>query len=381
MIPKLSKIRVDSFWFYQITGWLMFYSADVFLMLFVRNRTIMGFLQESLEDCSAFLFTLILRHIYKHVNYRKISILYLIIIILILSVVFTLIHYFNVVGLVYLLSDNGSYRWFLQLSQFLRWVFLLSPIYFGWSTLYFGIKLWLDWDAEKSRAEKAKRLAQHAQLQMLHYQINPHFLFNTLNSIRALMIEDSKKAKTMITELSEFLRYSLISRDCSEVSLKNELETIKHYLSIQKKRYEDKLEVTFDIDPLTENYKIFSFLIHPMIENAIKYGMQTSPMPLKIIIKTQNENGALRIKIKNSGKWINISKENNSSMTSTGTGLENVRARLENLFHGRYTFNTFEKDGYVNVVMVIKNNGLTNSDYALESKTAQAFINQTKENQ
>ena len=166
------------------------------------------------------------------------------------------------------------------------------------------------------------------------------------------MVEDTAKAKLMITELSEFLRYSLMSGDLSEVTIKAELETIRNYLSIQKKRFEDKLDITFTIDPATENYSIFSFLLHPLVENAIKYGMQTSPMPLKIKIGAEILDRTLEITVSNTGKWIVQSETDNSA--STGTGLENIKARLDNSYPGRYNMKIFEDDGYVNVKIAIK---------------------------
>ena len=164
----------------------------------------------------------------------------------------------------------------LYFKRILEWgVPLIS-----WSVLYFGIKFFLEWDLQKDKAEKAIALAQSAQLQMLRYQLNPHFLFNSLNSVRALIAENKDTAKHMITELSEFLRYSLLSRNYSDVPLQDELDALKHYLAIQKKRYEDKLEVSFHIEPEVKEFPILCFLLHPLVENAVKYGMQTSPLPL-----------------------------------------------------------------------------------------------------
>jgi LytS/YehU family sensor histidine kinase len=243
----------------------------------------------------------------------------------------------------------------IQFKITIRWISFLFPIPFGWSALYFGIKFWLEWDLQKERAEKASSLAQQAQLQMLRYQLNPHFLFNALNSIRALIEEDTRTARAMITELSEFLRYSLVSRDRKNVKLKDELEAVRYYLLIEKKRYEEKLNVVFEIDPKAEDYPVLSFLIHPLIENAIKYGMQTSSMPLQIIIKAEVLEDRLRIIVINSGVWLKSSGLKDGT-TSTGTGLENVKARLQNAFPDKYMLDTFEKDGYVHVVLEIINN-------------------------
>ena len=244
--------------------------------------------------------------------------------------------------------------WSLKYTFAIRWISYLAPILFGWSVLYFGMKYWLDWETEKKRALKAKSLAQHAQLQMLRYQVNPHFLFNALNSVRALIDEDKKNAKGMITELSEFLRYSLITRDHTEVTLKDELEAIRHYLSIEKKRYEDKLDVSFDIEPSAEDYPILSFLIHPFIENAIKYGMKTSPMPLRIRVNVSTKDGQLRIEVSNTGHWLQPATGPETKIEGTGTGLENVRARLENAYPNKYHLETKELNGCVKAILEIQ---------------------------
>jgi two-component system LytT family sensor kinase len=241
----------------------------------------------------------------------------------------------------------------LNLKFEIPWLTQTMTVWFGWSVLYFGMKYWRDWDAEKKRAQQAVTLAHRAQLQMLRYQVNPHFLFNALNSVRALMDEDKKNAKGMITELSEFLRYSLVTRDHTEVTLENELEAIRHYLSIEKKRFEDKLDVTFEIDQQAREYHVLSFLIHPFVENAIKYGMKTSPMPLRILIHASTIDGHLRIVISNTGSWLKAVSEAERISNGTGTGLENVRARLENAYPNRYRLETRECDGWVQAILEI----------------------------
>jgi len=204
---------------------------------------------------------------------------------------------------------------------------------------------------EKEKAERAAYLAQNAQLKMLRYQLNPHFLFNSLNSIWALIDEDTRASKAMISELSEFLRYTLISKDSIEVPLHQELEAIQHYLSIEKKRFEEKIEINYDIDPNTENIHILSFFLHPIVENAVKYGMKTSVLPLKILLSSKLENDQLVLTVSNTGKWIEPSE--NISHENTGTGIENIRLRLQQKFPGRSSFSTEETDGVIKVRITI----------------------------
>jgi two-component system, LytTR family, sensor kinase len=187
-------------------------------------------------------------------------------------------------------------------------------------------------------------------LQMLRYQLNPHFLFNALNSIRALIEEDKNKAKSMITELSEFLRYSLISKNYKNVPLREELKAIEHYFKIEKKRFEDKLQVVFNVDERAEDFPVLSFLVHPLVENAVKFGMQTSKMPLEINLYAEIENDGLVLEISNSGKWV----ENNSQdHNGTGTGLKNIQERLENAFPNKHSFEINKMENLVSIIIKI----------------------------
>ena len=197
-------------------------------------------------------------------------------------------------------------------------------------------------------------MAQSAQLQMLRYQLNPHFLFNAMNSIRALIDEDENKAREMITELSEFLRYSLDSKHYSDIPLKNEIEAIQHYFAIQKKRYEDKLEVFYDIEPQAGEYPVLSFLVHPLVENAIKYGMRTSSMPLIIHLRAKVLDDTLRIEVINTGRWIEPAGPEAQMTEGTRTGMDNVLRRLENAFPNRHRFEAVEEEGRVRVQLEIR---------------------------
>lgn len=347
------KDKKSIFWILQISGWLLLGFA--YLVLYYRQYIGDPFalLAIFITYLAGFLISLLLRYFYQRIHYQKQSILKLSLIVVISSGVAAFLWF----GLDILLSvPLHGMEWFnnvFKLQRVLSEMFWHSMMLGTWSALYFVIKLWIEWNLQKERAEKANALAQSAQLQMLRYQLNPHFLFNALNSIRALVDEDKKNAKSMITELSEFLRYSLISKNYSDVPLKQELEAIRHYFRIEKKRFEEKLEVNFNIDPVAEEYSVLSFLIHPLVENAVKFGMQTSPMPLKINVNARVENDALKLEVNNSGKWIDFdgSKEN-----GTGTGLKNIRQRLENAFPDNHNFEIIKGKNMVRILLEIYKN-------------------------
>jgi two-component system, LytTR family, sensor kinase len=222
-------------------------------------------------------------------------------------------------------------------------------LFLSWSALYFGIKYWQSKQIEEEETIKAKTLAQEAELKMLRYQLNPHFLFNALNSVGALVYESPERAEQMLNELSEFLRYSLVNNTTETVTLGEEIEATRNYLSVEQVRFEDKLKVAFDIAPDSEKFRLPIFLLHPLVENAVKYGMKTSALPLEISIKTRPENKTLFIEISNTGKWVEA--ENGFRKGSTQIGLENVRKRLEQAFPKHHRFETFERDGQVFVCL------------------------------
>ena len=227
----------------------------------------------------------------------------------------------------------------------------------GWSTLYLGINFWLNLREEQNRATQAQFMAQNAQLEILRYQLNPHFLFNSLNSIWALADDDPKATKSMITELSEFLRYSLLSNNKAYNPLEYELDALKNYFAIEKKRYQNNLNVEFDIDPEAKEIPVISFLIQPFVENAIKFGMKTSPMPLTIKISAVKTIKGLKISVYNTGRWIDPghSESFEEILPGMGTGLKNAKKRLEILYPGKHIFYIEKESSFVRVNIEIGN--------------------------
>jgi hypothetical protein len=251
---------------------------------------------------------------------------------------------------------TGAGLWWLGLRAFLEppnlaWPAVFTSVLWNlvwlslFSLLYFTISHWLQLEDERNKTLRATALAHQAQLQMLRYQLNPHFLFNALNSIRGMILEDPEKSRRMITTLSEFLRYSL-DGDTRETTIGEEVAAIQNYLAIQRIRFERKLEITTAIDPAAETAVIPCFLIHPLVENAIKYGIDTSPLPLRVVIEVSRQNDELRIRVRNSGKMAGVNKA-----TGTGTGLRNITQRLELVYPGQHSFRIYEDDGWVHAEM------------------------------
>jgi signal transduction histidine kinase len=351
--PEKLKGRLTSFWILHISGWLAYAVSTIWLGYRGPWTDLPGFLLYFVPYVVGFLTCLPLRYAYRGLQFHKYPLPYSV-----LTGVAASFAAANVwLGIDLVINLFVHQPPYLR-SAVLQKVYLLLILrrgipLLGWTLLYLGIKTWKEWKEQETRTEKANALAQTAQLQMLRYQLNPHFLFNAMNSIRALIDEDEAKARELITELSEFLRYSLDSKDYADVPLKTEIEAIRHYFAIQKKRYEDKLAVTYDIEPQAAEYPVLSFLIHPLVENAVKYGMRTSTLPLKIELKATVNTGALLIEVSNTGRWVKTDDQERLPGAGTGTGLENVRSRLENAFPGRHRIGIVEKDGWVRIQLEI----------------------------
>ncbi len=359
MIRKKTADKPYLFWILQGSFWLFLGGAFSVTRHFVPEIQSYSWFAVLFILATGFMISLTLRFIYQNINYSSRSIITIWNSLIFFSILFAVFWYLVTVFVTAnIFSGNpiSSYFQVHSLSSELRMIFIMAMLLTIWSGTYFFIKFWMEWSAQKAKTEKADHLAQNARLQMLRYQLNPHFLFNALNSIRALIDEDIRNAKNMVTQLSEFLRYSLVGKNSTEVPLIEEVEAIQHYLSIEKQRFEEKLNVEFHIDPLAEDFPVLSFLLHPLAENAVKYGMQTSLLPLSIKICATVDNDVLSLEVSNSGHWWRSVTRDGKKPVSTGTGLENIRQRLENAYTNNHRFEIIDKDSMVTVKIVINKN-------------------------
>ena len=156
-------------------------------------------------------------------------------------------------------------------SLFLASLTINALLLGAWSALYYGINFYLIVEQQADQMIALESQATSAQLAMLRYQLNPHFLFNTLNSISTLvLLKQTERANAMLSRLSSFLRYTLVYEPTAQVTLAQEVETLKLYLEIEKMRFEDRLRPNFTIDPAVVKARLPSLLLQPLVENAIK---------------------------------------------------------------------------------------------------------------
>jgi len=208
------------------------------------------------------------------------------------------------------------------------WVMLV------WSALYFGIKNYMLVQEERERGLKALSMAHEAQLKMLRYQLNPHFLFNTLNAISTLILDrNNELANVMVTRLSRFLRYTLDNDPMQKVTVAEEVEALKLYLDIEKVRFEERLQLHFDVSEEAQNALMPSLLLQPLVENSIKYAIAHAINGGSISIEAYTENDSLYLKVADDGPGIELKPGK-----SRGVGLSNCRERLREIYGDRQSF-------------------------------------------
>jgi len=211
--------------------------------------------------------------------------------------------------------------------------------------VYFIVKGRILLQAEKENKLKAEGLAQQAKWMMLRYQVNPHFLFNALNSIRALIGLNDEKARRIVTEMAEYFRYSLSIEKKPLVPVKEEINAVENYIEIQKIRFPGRLRVIKKVDPEAMDCIIPVFTIQTLIENAIKYGLKTSEGIVRISIKIFSEDEKLIIQISNTGKLVNPEAKKIRE-EGTNTGIENLKKRLKFL-DKNFNFRLYEEHNSV----------------------------------
>jgi two-component system LytT family sensor kinase len=230
---------------------------------------------------------------------------------------------------------------------------------FGWSLIRIGLQYNTALREQREQALRAEAAARDAQLQMLAYQLNPHFLFNTLNSIRALINEDRTRAREMVTALAGYLRYALVERPLHVALLEEEVASVRGYLAIEQVRFEERLDAKMEIEPAALRCEVPAFILNPLVENALKHsaaGTANAPLVLRVEARLV-ERDRLRIAVENSGRWVHAGNTATGAndaldpMPSGGVGLANVRARLAMLYPDEHRIDIEQSNGRVRVVV------------------------------
>lgn len=243
-------------------------------------------------------------------------------------------------------------------AQLFLGVFYLDLTLLGaWSALYYAINFYLQVEEANDRLMLLENQATSAQLAMLRYQLNPHFLFNTLNSISTLvLLKQTEPANAMLSRLSSFLRYTLINQPSGRVTVAQEVDTLKLYLDIERMRFEERLRTRFDIAPDVRQALLPSLLLQPLVENSIKYAVSPQEAGAEITIRAERLGDRLRIVVSDTGPGIPHGVQaddlfgavHSDAQRSTGVGLANIRERLAQAYGEaqRFEIRSRPQDGF-----------------------------------
>ena len=215
---------------------------------------------------------------------------------------------------------------FLQIS--LNWALVFA----SWLTIYFAVTFFKRYQQTEIEKWKMKAYLHDAELQALRTQINPHFMFNCLTSACALTVEDPPKARTVLTQLSDLMRYSLTAGEHQIVALEQDLAIVEKYLALETTRLEDRLHHRIDVPEACRQWRIPTMTLQILAENGIKHGIANLSEGGELTIEAGIDNGALRLRVGNNGTLHGQSKPGH------GLGLANIAERLNLLYKGKASF-------------------------------------------
>jgi len=337
VFPEVQAFYKQSqqFWTLQITGWLGYFVV-VFLAIlrpqlgdlsFDLIRQLINLTAESLSGfCLSYLQWLLIQRI-VHFPLNR-ALLFSFSFASVLGLLFNVIKLSSSKVIIYQQQWNESW----DMLAFGGWLmFSLTPMLVC-TAIFFLMLYNTKLQKEHERLLRAQTLATDAQLKMLRYQLNPHFMFNSLNAISTLIYKnENEKANEMLDKLCEFFRYSLDFKAKSKTTLKKELELLDLYLSIEKVRFSERLNVTLDISQSAMLCLVPNMLLQPLVENSIKYAIEPSKEPGKITITARCTNGRLFLRVLDDGRGDNM-----KTNKGFGIGISNTKSKLNAMFKGDY---------------------------------------------
>lgn len=321
MVLKRDELGVPTFWQLQLLGWLAFYFVLVLAVL--PYRKLEEIRDQTIACVALFLASSLLRPVCRSLLGRSLPWIAMELRALAWSVAVGTVTAFvselailRVVGLVW--------------TDLLENAVQLSVMLFLWCTLYFSIKLWQQSTRERERLLHAESEARDAHLSALRYQLNPHFLFNSLNVVSTLILRgDASRANRMLSQISRLLRVLLDGPITAEIALSQELDFAKEYLAIEQGRLGERLQVVVEVAPESLDAAVPSMLLQPLLENAVRHGVGRLRQGGVIAMRTALEKHRLLLIVRNSGPPHGTA---GLAENSRGVGLANTRERLERLY-------------------------------------------------
>ena len=339
-------IQRNLFWIGQAFGWGMFFIFNILVQSYVHGFMWEDWLGTALLVGSGLLVSSLFRKLLKRMKNSLSTwkfILFLLISSLVIAILITLMGLYAISLSSYLFFEE---KYTPDQMAIVRNVVNMEMITMVWIVAYSGGQYFLSLRKSKRDHLVLEGSLKDARLNVLKGQINPHFMFNSMNNIRALMLEDVDKSRAMITSLSEMLRYSLNSSKREKVSLKEELEIVNHYIALAGIQLEDRLVFTLENQIEERQILIPPMIIQMLVENAIKHGIGKAKNGGKLAVKIAKEASNLLISVANDGR---LSQEK----SETGIGIENIKKRLELLYNSKANFTLEENNHMVTATITI----------------------------
>lgn len=309
------------YWIFQITGWSIYALLNVLgISSQSTHFTPIMALPIITESLYFFLITHIYRSQSKKMLWLQLPTTQLIPKVLLSIVVMAITVYLVRIGISFSLSLYSSEM--MSIINILGNVTANIIILIIWSSVYFAFHYF----EKNTQSLKYEVAMNEMKLNQLKSQINPHFIFNALNSIRALVDEEPSKSKRAINHLSNILRSSLVLDKKRLTSLKEELDTTKDYLALESIRFEERLQTEFNIEPETQNVQVPPMMLQTLVENGIKHGISKLKKGGKVTVDAKIDLGRMILEIRNTGHY------HDKRINGTGQGLRNTRQRLELIY-------------------------------------------------
>jgi hypothetical protein len=331
--PLFWKLQIGGWIFFMlllgIVGWILIKSGDI-----PPSSGVLLFELVLLSSIYGILITSSLRPSFIWIHSRRWSPLIMVPVVICISFPITVIGFLII--MIPFLRDHFSPLFAIHLvgANFATLGFYVELFIFSlWIGMYFSSSLFFD-SLELSRRQ------QKSEISLLRSQMQPHFLFNALTAVMAVS-DDKKKVEELTQSLADYLHFSLSKRNDDTAPLGEELEALENYLHVEKIRFAENLNYQIDADQEARAFMVPSQLVQPLLENAIKYGQQTSPMPLTILIQVRRAGDYLQLLVENSGSWVEpsvSSRDQGMGMgIGIGMGISNLRRRLQLLTGNRAT--------------------------------------------
>lgn len=350
--PKILGVMFSSqpgwrnklFWRLQICGWSIAAVLSTFFVALGPFQIEHALLLALTRNVFGFTATLGMRSIFRAVRHRSSNIWIWALVVLPVSALASFLDGLMMLCVARALGvdfASVSLGQLVAASTFMRWM-----LYLLWSILYFGINYWIGVQYEQLRAARRDAEMRTNELRLLRAQVNPHFLFNALTSIQAVA-GDRQRAEPLIQAFGDYLRFSLEGRR-DMLPLGVELEALENYLSVEKVRFESKLEYRIDASLAARKVSVPIALVQPLVENAMKFAQKSGIWPVRIAITAALEDGCLQVAVANTGYWVEFDESR-----STGIGLENLRRRLLLLYGAEARLDVEAEGGQVIATVVV----------------------------